>query len=372
MRTNPKLLACAVLTLAIALSSLCVTAYAQRRLSAGETMPEFTAVDLAGQTFGYKHGGERVLMVVFLSAGHERAARAAADIQLVVSELGNDANNLDVLVAVDDPNATYFKSKDDGPAKTFRIVSDADFKLWGKFGIIVTPTVIVAGADDKVVWAKPGHGYTFAPLLRSNLNRALGIAQESKSDPNDVVKVKAVVNDTATARIKRHLQMARILENKGRLESAIAQLQQAKELDPNSVDVVVALAELHCRTGQGKKALDAVNQVNTANRLEKARLLLISGWATRQMGELDAAEKLLLEATTLNPKFARAFFELGKIYQAREQPEKAMTSYYRALALIFPEPVTTDFPAPNQSAFSAGLKKISIYQGASVLWSISW
>ncbi len=64
---------------------------------------------------------------------------------------------------------------------------------------------------------------------------------------------------------------------------------------------------------------------------------MVSGWAKRQMGELDAAEKLLLEATKIDPKSSRALFELGKVYQSRQEIDKAMKSYHKALTVIFNE-----------------------------------
>ena len=65
------------------------------------------------------------------------------------------------------------------------------------------------------------------------------------------------------------------------------------------------------------------------------KLLLTSGQAKRQAGQLDAAEKLLLEATGLDPNSSKALFELGKVYQKKEQTDKAMTVYRRALSLVF-------------------------------------
>jgi tetratricopeptide (TPR) repeat protein len=213
--------------------------------------------------------------------------------------------------------------------------------LWGKFGIIATPTVIISDTNDTVLWVKVGHGYDFAPVIGACLNEALGIAQQI--DPNDAGRVKTVTNATVAARIKRHLQMANILQQKGRLESAIAEVRKAKDLDPNSVQVALELGELFCRAGQNKAALDFVKRVRATKRFDRARLLLISGWAKRQAGQLDAAEELLLETTTLNPKSSRAFFELGKVYQARGQAEKAMRVYYKALVLVFDEPIETGF-----------------------------
>jgi len=139
------------------------------------------------------------------------------------------------------------------------------------------------------------------------------------------------------------LQMARILQQKGRFESAIAEVRKAKDLDPNSVEAALELGELFCIAGQSKEALDVVKMVKATKRFDRARLLLISGWAKRQTGQLDAGEKLLLETTTLNPKSSRAFFELGKVYQARGQVEKAMRAYYKALVLVFGEPMETGF-----------------------------
>ena len=64
-------------------------------------------------------------------------------------------------------------------------------------------------------------------------------------------------------------------------------------------------------------------------------MLLITGWANRQMGNFEESEKLLLKAIRLNSKSGRAFFELGQVYQAKGEVEKAMLTYYQALTLVF-------------------------------------
>lgn len=335
-----------ILILAIVLPWLCPAALAQRRLSAGEQMPEISVVDLDGKPFEYKLGGKRILMVVFLSGKRANAARAAADIEEVVGDVRAKGKKLDVVVAVDDPNASYFKSDPDGSSGSFHIVHDVDFKLWGKFGIIATPTVIIGGRDDKVLWAKAGHGHNFIPVLRAYLYQAFGIAHGS--DPEKSGEAKAVENSTVAARIKRHVKMARMLGEKGRFDSAIRQMQKAGEMDPNSIDVALTLAELHLKSGQGSKALRVIARFIARKMSDKAKQLLISGRAKRETGELDAAEELLLEATTLNPKSSKALFELGKVYQTKEQTNKAMATYYKALALVFAGPSDPCFPGPEK------------------------
>lgn len=342
MRPKYNILRGAVLILAAGQLLLCAAAEAgQRRLGIGAKMPEFSAADTAERVFNYKHGGGKVLMVVFLSGRQKHSEWAAAEIERIVGKLDEHVKRLDVVVAVDDPNTgVKFQSKDKELVQNFHILLDTEYKLWGKFGIIATPTVIISDTNDTVLWVQAGHGYDFAPVIQARLNQALGIPQEI--DPNDAGRVKIIANTAVSARMKRHLQMAKILEQKGRLKSAIGEINKAAELEPNSVEVTLELGELLCRANQSKAALDVIEKVKTIKRVDKARALLISGWAKRQMGRLDEAEKLLLKATTLNPKFSRGLFELGKVYQAQGKVDKAMKVYYRALVQIFAEPAETN------------------------------
>jgi len=305
-----------------------------RRIGIGNKMPEFSASDTSGKVFDYKHGVGKVLMAVFLSTNQKNSAQAAADIKGIVTKLAGQTKRLNVVVAIDDPNSqTFFRSDPNEPVVGIHVVADTEYKLWGKFGIIATPTVIISDTNDTVLWVEAGHSYDFAPVIRARLNQALGIAQEI--DPNDASRVKTVTNATVTARIKRHLQMAKMLQAKGRIESAINEVRKAKELDPNSVEAALELGELFCRVGKNEAALNIVERIKATKRLDKARLLRISGWAKRQMGDLETAEKNLLEATKLNPKSCRGFFELGQVYQAKGDKDKAIAAYYRALTLVF-------------------------------------
>lgn len=310
----------------------------QRRIGIGERPPEFSAHETSGAIFEYKHGGGKVLMVAFLSGRQKRSMRAAGDIEQIIRKLDPNSERLEVAVAVDDPNIDgIFLNKNKEPKPVVHVLPDKGYKLWGKFGIIVTPTVIISDTNDTVLWVQAGHGSDFVPVIEARLNQALGIAQQI--DPNEAGQVKTVQNTTLEARIKRHVQMAKMLQKKGRLESAINELHKARGMDPNSVDILFELGELFCTSGRNQAALDLVEGVKVTRRIEKARALLITGWAKRQMSELDAAQELLLEATKLDPKSIRSFFELGKVYQTRGDIEKAMQAYHRALLLVFDEPV---------------------------------
>lgn len=61
------------------------------------------------------------------------------------------------------------------------------------------------------------------------------------------------------------------------------------------------------------------------------------GWAKRQLDQLEEAEKHLLEGIHQDPMSPRLYFELGRIYQQRNNSEKAMQAYFQALQLIYRE-----------------------------------
>jgi tetratricopeptide (TPR) repeat protein len=331
-----KRIAAYVASILIIQCLFCTTIQAGRHaFNVGDKMPEFSGTTLRNQEFSYKHNQNKALLVVFVSGGNKRSGQAAIDVKEIIHQLGTNVKNLEIVIAVDEPNGVDFSSLQKDQVPNLHILLDSEYKLWGKFGIIATPTVIVADTNDNVIGIRAGYGYDFIPVVRSYLNQALGLTRNKK--PQETIPVETVANDTIAARLERHLQMAKMLEQKNRLDSAIAEVQEARKLDPNSTDVALALGELLCRAGRSQDALEATESLKVTKRIDNARLLLIKGWAKRQTGDLDSAEKLLSESTTLDPKSPRAFFELGKVYQSRQQIDKAMEAYHKALSIIFGE-----------------------------------
>ncbi len=288
--------------------------------------------------FTYKHNRERVLGLVFLSAEQKQSQRAVADIEKIVKELDKKDVLFDFVGVVSERlEKKSAETGREGLLGVFPILLDEEYKLWGMLGMIAKPTVLVVGKDDRILWIKAGYGYDFAPSLHVHLNHALGIA--GKKTTEELTEVRTLTSDSTQAKVKRHLIIASRLEEKGRLESAIAEIHKARELDPNFIDATLAIGELFCRAGQSEKALDVIEKTQPTKRRVTARMLLISGWANRQLGNLELAEKFLLEAVALHPQSPRGFYELGKVYQAGGHTEKAMHAFREALAIIFAEPV---------------------------------
>ena len=137
--------------------------------------------------------------------------------------------------------------------------------------------------------------------------------------------------------------MAKLLEKKYRIDAAIAEMQKALVLVPDSMEAQIELGQLLCRNGQSKEALAIAEKIDPNDHVESAAKKFITGWAHHQLGDLDQAEQLLTEATVLNPKSARVLYELGKVCRAKGKTKKALDAFHLALADIFGDtkPTTT-------------------------------
>ncbi|MHC4214508.1 MAG: tetratricopeptide repeat protein [Planctomycetota bacterium] len=306
-----------------------------RGIKTGDKVPQFSATELSGAPYHYKHGIGKVVVAAFLSAGQKQSALAAQDLQKIARQLDRYSEQIQYIIITNNKEAQdYFKSTDPKAHSDFRILLDTEYKLWGLFGVIVTPTLVITDKTDMLKWAKSGYSYDFAPAARLHIEQALGLTDATQED---AVSVQTLKNTTERSKLKRHLQMAKTLEAKGRLESAILQALEAQKLDPNSINVKLQLAQLYCKTSKGAEAIKTVGKAEPKNRAQKAQVKLILGWSNRLLGKLDAAQTLLFEAARLDPKSARVLFELGKVYLATGEKDKAIEAYQKALTLVLGE-----------------------------------
>jgi len=316
-----------------------------RRVQPGQEMPSFSLEGLDGREFTYDPNYSGVLGIVMMKAGQPQLARIAADLEPILKELHMSGKSLTCVGVISGPDGEDFlRNYDPRGHSSFPLLLDQQFHLWGKLGVIAAPTVVVVGADHRVRWAKAGYGYDFVSSFHAQLAGALGL-QETNEASTTVVTLS---NTSTRARLERHVHMARAMVKKGHLQAAVAELRKAQSLDPNALDILFEFGELLCRTGDNDGALEVVAEVKAQTDQEEAHMLLISGWAKRQLGQLDAAESLLTEASKLDGQYARIPYELGKVYQAKGDFEKAAYWYRRSLKLLFDEPVQVE-SSPQKS-----------------------
>ena len=308
-----------------------------RRIPEGALIPEFNAVDITGKPFACTRSNGKVMILAFLSSQQKNSQKAIEDIFWVLSSIPSDRlTSLQIAFVLQNvDNGEFIASIQKEAPSVVHILDDDQYNIWGKFGVIATPTVLISNPQGMVLCVKPGHTYDFTQVVKSRLFQALEIPYDVSS--NDTSTVRTVVNSTMSAKAKRHLQMAKLLSRKSKVSLAIEQAQMAYEIDPNSPEVALDLGELLCRAGQVQKAIKLVSSLSGQSDRDKARINLIMGWAKRQLDQMDEAEKHLLDGINQDPMLPRLFFELGRIYQQRNDSEKAMQAYFQALQLIYRE-----------------------------------
>lgn len=308
-----------------------------RRIPEGALTPEFHAVDTTGKSFACTRSSGKVLILAFLSSQKKRSQEAVEDIFWALSSIPSDKlTSLQVAFVLQNvDNREFIASIQKEAPSVVHILDDDRYRIWGKFGVIVTPTVLISDPQGIVLCVKPGYAHDFAQVVKSRLFQALEIPYDVS--PDDTSTVRTVANSTMSAKAKRHLQMAKLMSRKGRVSSAIEQAQMAYKIDPNSPEVALELGEFLCRAGQAQKAIKLVSSLSGQSSRAKARINLIMGWAKRQLDQLEEAEKHLLEGIQQDPMLPRLYFELGRIYQKRNDSENAMQAYFQALQLIYRE-----------------------------------
>jgi Flp pilus assembly protein TadD len=305
-----------------------------RRVHVGDTMPEFSLTDAQGTAFRYEHKQARVLGILILQAGQTHLERLVTDTEVLLQTLRLEVPGFDCVGVMSGSGTSEFlRSRAPDAGKVLPIVADPNFAFWGKLGVIAAPTAVVVGIDHKVRWIKAGFGYDFLAGFHSQLNEALGLGGSAGATAH----VQTLENTSVRSRRDRHIQLARALAKKARYESAIGELEKARELDPNAVDVTLELGEILCRAGKNEAALKTVAQVKAESAEDKAHVMLVSAWAQRQMGDTGAAETILTKALELAPESPRILYELGKVYEAKGDTEKALACYRQALAGVFGE-----------------------------------
>jgi tetratricopeptide (TPR) repeat protein len=272
-----------------------------------------------------------------LSSQQKNSQKAVEDIFWVLSSIPPDRlTSLQVAFVLQNvDNREFIASIQKETPSVVHILDDDQYNIWGKFGVIATPTVLISNPRGKLLCVRPGHTYDFARVVKSRLFQALEIPYDVS--PDDAPTVRTVANSTMSAKAKRHLQMARLLSRKSKVSSAIEQAQMAYEIDPNSPEVVLELGGILCRAGKAQKAIKLVSSLSGQSERDKARINLIMGWSKRQLDQPKEAEKHLLEGIQQDPMLPRLFFELGRIYQKRNNSEEAMQAYFQALQLIYRE-----------------------------------
>lgn len=313
------------------------------RIAAGDHMPAFTLKDANGVAVSYPSQPPRVWALVMLRPEMEGLEPLLRQVTDMTARLRSQGRPFTCVAVLSDVNSPSLKTRAGRIQRgDVPVLPDPGYHVWGQLGIVAVPTVLVVDAKGVVTWVHPGPSYDLVPALHSELARALGL--KSQTLVNGHIKVETLQNETILAKQRRHIQMAKVLLQQGQLKLALTTMHQAFAMDPNAVEVALEWAELLCRSQQAAEALKVLEPLKPTMPQEKGRCLLLTGWAHRQLGQLDQALEALTQAVQMD-ETGLACYQLGLTYEAKGQLKLALKYYHQALERVFDR---TDQPIKSQ------------------------
>lgn len=215
-----------------------------------------------------------------------------------------------------------------------RRLLDPDRDAFGAFHVIVMPTIVVLDKDGRKVHAMPG----FLPRMPETVLAAVRFARGeiTREAFDEVLKPHAQVRQTDDQKhAARLVQMAERLRNRGMLDAAVDQFNEAIALDPRGVGALIGLGHVWAEKGEPDKALE---QYRAALKIEPgsldARLGIAFVLLERGGDEADESYRMASAMAESSPDDPRVHFLLGTIHDRFNRCEEACASFRRSAELM--------------------------------------
>jgi tetratricopeptide (TPR) repeat protein len=241
------------------------------------------------------------------------------------------------IVAVDTGQSTASEVRAVLASETlsFPVLLDPQRTLYGKIGVIVTPTTLIVDGRGTLEFVLASHPRQFRQVIRARLKHLLGDITSEQLQEELKPTVLAIDHNVAAA--WRMYNLGKTLETEGKSKAAMAAYEEAIKRHSSLSEARCALGFLKLSEGDFEAAAQQFGATLAEQpSLPLARLGQAAVLArTAQEGQ---AETILLSLVGQPSIAARVRYELGRIYQGRGETEKAVTFFEDALASIFAEP----------------------------------
>lgn len=265
---------------------------------------------------------QKATLLLFVMPEQPQSRLALAQMGAVLKEVG--AVQAVVVVSGDQAAQQAGKLAVEYP---WPVVADPEYAATGKLSVRVWPTAVVVDGAGKVVAHLAGLPKNFSKDLESYL--AFASRRIDQAALEERLAHRDVVGDSPEQGANRHLQVAQRLLDKGMIDQARHELAEGLKLHPNFPALRVALAKVLLASGETAEALKLLEQLDRS-ALPAPQANLLRGKALAQMGKVEEARTLLLEAIKLNPQPAEAWYELGLLYQGQDDAANAAAAFRKA------------------------------------------
>ena len=120
--------------------------------------------------------------------------------------------------------------------------------------------------------------------------------------------------------------------NRGKIELALKDYNQALAIEPNHANAYGSRANLYKKQGKAELALEDYNQALTIEP-NHARAYISRGRLYEEQEKTELALADYTQALTIDPNYANAYYNRGRLYHKQEKTELALEDYNQALTI---------------------------------------
>ncbi len=314
----------------VALGAMTQSSEALRNVKIGDPLPPFTVNGLDGKTYDLAGCKGKPLLLIFVRPDQEGSTTALETAQQFAASA--DAGGMTILaVSSDDQAGDYYRKVSADLKLTLPIAIDPKRKMYGDFGLVVTPTTLLVDTAGILRFELPHLPPNYARSVGIHLDLLRGRIDQAAHD-EQLVKMRHD-RDAWNDMFQTRLGFARTLFEQGKLAESAAVLEELRK----QRDVVQIAAEL----GTVYLAMDRLEDAAACMKpfLEQEPIAPILnlplGRLEARQGHDDAAERYFNAALKLAPRKAPILFELGRLHERRKQCDLAVECYRTALEEVY-------------------------------------
>lgn len=258
----------------------------------------------------------------------QRAVEALGQVQQLTPFLEQHGIRLVVINAQGDPAAVINEVRSEA-GLTAPVYIDPDNHVYGTMGLYIMPSFLLVDKDGKII-AGAGYSKQMTTQLRGEVDILLGMKnrQQMEADLHPTNVDKSPETKTAI----RHFNMGKVMAEKGQLEAAVREYQQAVASDPKMGEAYI---ELGCTEVELNKLQEATGSLGKGRALTPGSLRgeICMARIKSAQGALDEALEDLKLLAFRNNREPELHYTIGTIHAKKANHAEAAAAFRKAYEL---------------------------------------
>ncbi len=304
-----------------------------RNVKTGDPVPAFTAQGLDGKPYDLAGFKDRVFILAFVRPNQKPSESTLEIIQRVLDGCP-DPKPAALAVFSNHDAAEYARRVVADKHITFPVALDAERKMYGDFGLIVTPTTLLIDATGILRFEMPHVPPEYERRLKLHLD--LLMKRINASQHEELLKQTEQSASGWNDAYRSQLTLAQTLIDRKSYEEALKILLQLKA-EKETPQVAILLGRTCLALNRIDEAARYLDPLKDAAPLPPTAMFALGQLEARR-GNDEKAEAFLSEALKGYPQKAPVLFELGRLHERKGQCNKAAECYRKALEEVFPLP----------------------------------